>query len=357
MLTDNSQSEFMDFDWAPDFFLDRTTIVYGESGTGKSTIIVHMLKIMKKYAQQVVVFSPTDPQNHAYSCGIVPLPLIHYEVTLEKLDTLWERQSAMAAVYAKANDKGIIESLYRRVPNQRVEVFVQRANAKKAEAIEKIREQFMDEGTVAKKTEEINAKFGEMLTIVYKKAIYEQRDRLRSTHLSEAEKFTIDYLGFNPRIVVIFDDCSAALDEKKIRKSEILKKMFYQNRWVFMTIIIAAHSDKTLNPDIRKNCYLAIFTSKRCAIPFFETRTNSFDTDTIHKAKEAIKCIDEPKRGHRRLAYVRDENKFYVITAQKFPPFEFCPGIVLRYCDQIKSDGTMSIDKSNQFYSHFFASK
>lgn len=355
MLTDNSQSEFPDFDWTVRHYLDRTTVAYGESGTGKSTIIVNLLKTLQPHAQQIIVFSPTDPQNKTYSCGIVPLPLIHYELTLEKLETIWDRQSAMAAVYARANNFETIERVYNKSPTSRVTDFIARANAKKSEALELVRSQYMDEGTISKKSEEIEKRFREMLTIVYKKAIYESRSVLKGLNLTEDERFTVDYVTFNPRIIVIFDDCTPMLQDKKIKRSEVFKKMFYQNRWVFMSIIIAAHNDKSLEPDIRKNCYLNIFTSKQCAIPFFEGKTNSFDRDTIAKAREAIKCIDEPQRGHRRLAYVREENKFYILTAKKFPPFQFCPGIINEYCNRIKSSGTLSIDKSNQFYSHFFA--
>lgn len=354
MLTDTSQSEFPDFEWSPKQYLDRTTIAYGESGTGKSTIIIHMLKTLQPRIQQIVVFSPTDPQNKTYSGGTVPLPLIHYEVTLEKLETIWDRQAAMAAVYTKANNPEIIERVYRKMPNPRVDAFISRANAKKAEALDAIRSQYMDEATVSKKTDEVNNRFKDMLIIAYKKSIYESRDQLKRLPLSEDEMFTVDYVTFNPRIVVIFDDCSAVLREKKIRNSEVFKKMFYQNRWVFMTIIIAAHNDKNIEQDIRKNNYLSIFTSKACATAFFNNKTNGFDTETIHKARDAIKCIDEAQKGHRRLAYVRDENKFYVLTAKKFPPFAFCPGVINAYCDRIKSNGTMAIDRSNQFYSQFF---
>lgn len=354
MLSDNAQSEFPDFEWSTRHYLDRTIVAYGESGTGKSTIIVHLLKTLQPHAQQIIVFSPTDPQNKTYSCGIVPLPLIHYDLTLEKLETIWDRQSAMAAVYARANNPEIIERVYHKCPSQRVGDFIAKANAKKTEALGLIRSQYMDEATVNKKSEEIEKRFREMLTIVYKKSIFESKSRFKTMQLTEDERFTVDYVSFNPRIVLIFDDCSAALSDKKIRRSEVFKKMFYQNRWVFMTIIIAAHNDKNLEQDIRKNCYLTIFTSKMCATAFFTNKTNAFDRDTVDKSKEAIKCIDEPQRGHRRLAYVRDENKFYVMTAKRFPPFQFCPNIINSYCDKIKSSGTLSIDKSNQFYSHFF---
>lgn len=354
MLSDNSQSEFPDFDWSVKHYLDRTTVAYGESGTGKSTIILHLLKTLQPYVQQIVVFSPTDPQNKTYSSGIVPLPFIHYDLTLEKLETIWDRQSAMAAVYAKANNPDVIERVYKLCPSSRVTDFITRANAKKLESIELIRNQYMDPATVEKKIEEIEKKFRDMLTIVYKKSIYESRAKYKTMNLSEDERFTVDYVSFNPRIVVIIDDCSADLSDKRIRRSEVFKKMFYQNRWVYMTIIIAAHNDKNLEQDIRKNCYLTIFTSKMCATAFFNNKTNAFDKDTVEKSREAIKCIDEPQRGHRRLAYVREENKFYVLTAKKFPPFQFCPGVINSYCDKIKSSGTLSIDKSNQFYSHFF---
>lgn len=358
MLSDNSASDFLDFEWNPTkHYLDRTTVAYGESGTGKSTVIIHLLKTLQPHVQQIVVFSPTDPQNKTYSCGIVPLPLIHYELSVEKLNIIWERQAAMAAVYAKANNADIITRVYRKCPNERVENFISRANRKREDTIKNICDQYMDDATVNKKCEEIERRFRELLTIVYKRAIYESRSELLKMQLSEDERFTVEYVTFNPRIVLIFDDCAAMLGDKKIRKSEVFKKMFYQNRWVYMTIIVAAHNDKNLEQDIRKNCYLTIFTSKNCATGFFTNKTNAIDADTVAKSREAIKCIDDPQRGFRRLAYVREESKFYVLTAKKFDPFPFCPGVINVYCDRIKSTSNLSIDKNNQFYGHFFAKK
>jgi energy-coupling factor transporter ATP-binding protein EcfA2 len=336
------------------YFLDRTTILYGESGTGKSTIIAHMLHTLKPHADQIIVFSPTDPQNKSYSKGLVPTPLIHYNVTLKLLQDIWDRQEMMAAVYKRANDGEVLKRLYSKLSLAHVDESLRKAQRMREETYAKIREQYMDPGIVEKKVIEVDEKYNELMTLIYKRYIAENRAQLLTMNLTETERFTLDYLGFNPRIVLIFDDCSEQLQSKEIKKSKVFKAMFTRGRWAYMSIIIACHNDKYLEQDVRKGAFVNVFTSKSCAIGTFMNKTNCYDDDTVRKAKEAIKHIQEPKVGHRRMAYVREENKFFALTAKVFPNFSFCSHAIEQYCNKIKDNGTIAVDRGNKFYDSFF---
>ena len=54
------------------------------------------------------------------------------------------------------------------------------------------------------------------------------RELLKQKHLTEDEKYSLMYLNFNPRLLLIFDDCSAQL--KPFFNKEIFRMLFYQNR-------------------------------------------------------------------------------------------------------------------------------
>ena len=70
-----------------DTILNKGINLYGGSGSGKSTVILHFMNILKDQVGQIIVISPSDPTNHTYSGtwgdgkGVVPLPLIHYTIT------------------------------------------------------------------------------------------------------------------------------------------------------------------------------------------------------------------------------------------------------------------------------------
>jgi energy-coupling factor transporter ATP-binding protein EcfA2 len=340
----------------PKYFLGRTTILYGESGSGKSTIAVHILKTLSRLCDQIIVFSPSDPQNKTYSKGMVPTPLIHYTVSLKVLQDIWERQEMMAAVYKRANNPDVLQKLYRRLNLPHVDESLSKARKMREETIKKIEEQYMDKGIVAKKKEEVDEKFNELVSLIYKRYIAEHRRYLMGV-LSPAdteEKFCLEYLGFNPNMVVVFDDCSSQLQTKEIKKSKVFKDMFYRNRWAHISVIICAHNDKNLEQDIRKNSFVSIFTTKACATGFFTNKTNYFDADTISMARSAIKHIQEPKVGHQRLAYLREENKFYRVTAKIFPDFSFGSPIVKQFCEKIRDHGEVSVDRNNKFFDKFF---
>ena len=65
-----------EFKWNTNYFLDCTTVLYGASRSGKSTIIKHIMKILQPYIDQVLVVSPSEVSNRAYE-GLVDSTLIH----------------------------------------------------------------------------------------------------------------------------------------------------------------------------------------------------------------------------------------------------------------------------------------
>lgn len=336
------------------YFLGRTTVIYGETGTGKSTITKHILKTLSRHCDQIMVFSPTDPQNKTYSDGCVPTPLIHYNITVKVLEDLWARSEMMAAVYKQANELDVLKRLFSRLSLPHVNESIRKTQRYRDDTISRIRDQYVEPATVEKKIGEVDEKYREIMTLIYKRYISENASALYAQQLSKEERFSLDYLGFNPNMVVIFDDCTAQMQTKEIKKSKVFHDFFYRNRWAYLSIIICAHNDKSLEQDIRKNTFVNIFTSKGCATGYFANKTNCFDNETIVASRDAIKHIQEAKIGHTRLAYLREENKFYLVVAKRFPEFTFGAPIVRLYCDKIRDSGGVSVDRNNKFYDSFF---
>lgn len=340
----------LDFNYR--MFLDRLTMLYGESGTGKSFAIVDILRHLKPHVDQIIIISPTDRQNHTYDKGIVPAPCIHYTITSKLLDTIWERQEALVGVYTKASRPELLEALYRRCPNRRAaDKAIVRINAKLYACAREISKTSADIASAKSKCEGMVKDFKSLIAMIWRQAIENNREYLEACALSKNEQFALKYLNLNPRLVLGFDDCTDLL--KKFKSHPVMQKLFYQGRHSMVTTLIACHTDKAIDAELRKNAFVSIFTSPKVAHAFFTRPSNDFDkkTDQV-EAEEARKVTFTPLQKYQKLAYVRADNKFYRFTSKQHPGFRFGSDAIWEYCDRIKAEaGTISAD--NRFISGF----
>ncbi len=344
-------SSLPEFDFNYKKFLDRSTILFGESGTGKSTIIDDMLFQIKPFVGQIVVFCPTDRNNKAYSGGRVPLPCIHDKITDEVLKDIWSRQSALTQVYKRANNPEILRKLFARIQNQTGLTAIEGAKRKQREYENEIKNE-MDEGAAKCAIAEMDKDTKKLIELIYKHYINENRSKLLKMNLSKNEQYSIKYLNINPRLVIIFDDCSSQLNS--LKKNKVIQDIFYQGRHVYITTFIAIQTDKVLDPELKKNAFVSIFTEESCASAYFERKSNDLDKEAKNRARNACKMAFSPlpTLKHQKLAWVRDEKRFYKLIATKHDDFRFGNPIIWNYCEQIQADlGEVSSD--NKFMQDF----
>ncbi len=328
-------------------FLDKSTLLFGKSGSGKSFVMVDILYQLQGYVEQVVVISPTDRQNHTYDKGLVPLPCIHYTITPELLDNIWDRQTALSSAYTRANKYEIVKSLFDKIPG----------NATTRNIIDSIHRKLRDfRGEVAN-DEDADARIAEMeteckklITMVWKDGINKNRGALSKLELNSDERYCLKYINLNPRLVLVFDDCTDQL--KKYKGHPVMQKLFYQGRHSFITVLIACHTDKALDPELKKSVYVNIFTEESSAHSYFYRGSNDLDKIARSKAESASKSAFTPLAKHQKLVWTRDDDKFYRFTATARLNFKFGSQYVWEYCNQIKADaGTVSAD--NKFIGDF----
>lgn len=336
-------------------FIDQTTIAYGASGSGKSVFITDVMHMLKPYVPQVIIVSPTDPSNKTYSNGMVSPPLIHYELTEDLLITIWKRQEAFAAVYTKVNTFEVLESLFMRLQHERANSILERMNVVKAEKIMKLHDMFKgDEPKIAGKTKDIEDQLHDMKLLVFKKFIVTNTAQLAKLELTNDERFALEHITFNPRMLIVLDDCSA--DFRKIKSIEgksVLNKMFFQNRWSFMTVIIALHDDKLMDSELRKNVFVNAFTTSQAAITFYSRVSNAGTTAIARQvAKWASEGLWKANGKNQKLVFLRSEGSFFRFTASQHMPFTFGAGCVSKYCEAVKSTG-INIDPNNPFMNYF----
>jgi len=351
-------------------FLDKTVNVYGPSGTGKTVIVKTIMKLVRGHIDQVIVVSPTESTNHSYD-GIIPSPLIHprpflpdpsnpkkddgVKGALRFLEAIWNRQMMMRAVYERANDVKVLSRLFGRLPGAvRREGFraIDAIKNKRQGVVDTIRKQLAEDmGRRDEKIKEINEKFKTMLRLLYKKYITEHYAELYAREdLTEDELYSLSNLQFNPRLLLIFDDCAAEL--KGLFTKEIFRKFFYQGRWASLTTLVVAQDDTDIPTNIRKNAFISFYTNAVVCTTNFERKTNNFQKQTKEYVNDIVNDIYV---GNRKMAYIREDPRmqnFYHITVPYPQPFKFGSGAFNELCEEVRSTGTV-MDKDNPYYAMF----
>jgi hypothetical protein len=345
--------------------VDRSMIVYGPSRTGKTVIIKTLMQILSARIEQCVVVSPSEATNRSYS-GCVADQFIHYRMympggreserdgALRFLTTIWSRQEMMASIYTRANRIEPLEQLFRRIPRgPRMEAvrYLVDMDRNLARAKESLRLQYAaDPGRHADKLGVISEKFNTMRRLVYKKYITPHHSALWAADLDENERYSLMYLKFNPRLLLVFDDCAAQM--KDLHRYDIYRKFFYQNRHSFITLIIAAQDDTDIHANLRKNAFISFFTEPIVCMSNFGRASNAFPVATRRYVTDVAGVLFQ---RYRKLAYIREDDArkhFYWFEFAIPAPFQFGSRALLELCAAVRATET-TMDRENPFYTQF----
>jgi hypothetical protein len=329
-------------------FLDGCTLLFGETKTGKSFIMVDILYHLQPHIDQIIVISPMDRQNHTYDRGLVPLPCIHYTITATLLENIWERQLMLASVYTRSNQPGLLRKLFNRIKgNHEERRAIDIINKKLRETLGEMGDR---EGVNKEKIADMEKECQQLIVAIFKSSINRNREYLRTQDLSTAEEFSLAYMNVNPRLVIVFDDCTEQL--KKMCKHPVVKNLFYQGRWNYITALIACHTDKALDPELKKSAFVSIFTDSSCAHAYFVRGSNDLEKSAIARAKEACSVAFTSALKHQKLVWIREEKTFYRYTASSHPTFKFSCKYIWDFCAKIQSHAG-AISSTNRFICDF----
>lgn len=371
LYTDNGK-RIPELNINPKAYIDKTIVIYGPSKTGKTVITKNIMKIVSNYIEQILVIAPSEPSNRSYE-GFVESPFIHYKLYISDpnstgiskkddskersfafLESIWKRQEMMAAIYTRTNKIEVITSLFSHVVphiKEEGESIINNINKKRDAAIEEIYNKYSDNsGICDSKTKELNGMYDDLLIQLYKKYIHIDYENVWQSELSEDERYSLQYLCFNPRLLLIFDDCAAQL--KPFFSKEIFRKLFYQNRHGFITLIICCQDDTDLPTNLRKNAFINFFTEPVVCLSNFERSSNNYSKPAKSFVTEIIPSVF---KGYRKMAYIREDdnsNFFYHITFDYPHMFKFGSKALHELCEVVKNTGT-TMDTSNPFYDYF----
>ncbi len=310
--------------------LDKTTLIFGGTGSGKTTIIEEILYLLKDYVPNFLVIAPRTSDT-AYRQKL-PDRCIKEDFTKEKLQKLWNRQYYATQLYNTANDAAILESLFKLAPDRESIVMLEAIKRKAAAVIKAVENSttldFGQKKTQRTAIEELHAK---KIKMIHRDAIRKNKHIIgRNEDLDPQQRVALDYLDFNPRLCLIIDDCSEKFQVwmKFFKKREVnpFESIFYKNRWNYLTLIFAAHDDKIVDTELRKNSRVTIYTNSQSLVTSIQRSGNGY---TPKEKKQALRYAakvfgDDEKevKSHQKLCYVREDVRPFKYTiANLYPEF------------------------------------
>lgn len=319
-----SPSDFIKANLTAESFINTSCAIYGKSGSGKSKIIQHILYLLRDHNPTVIVFSMSEKRNNAYSTAMVPRILVHDNVSEEVIQEIAEKQTRKRKIYDRANNIATLDTLFARVATDQQRVA--RAEIQRA----------YDEVASKHSIDEVTKnKFTDMLISFFHRVLDPAEARLRRMpDLSENERFAIEWFQFNPRITIVFDDCSTEL--QKLRTCGDALELIFQGRHGFCTTIIAAHGETFLAPTARSNVTKSFFTDQQVANQFAMRTTNAFSREKraeISRYANQIHTTVPPTPPYTKMLYENDRP--LLVEVPDHQPFSAVSREVRACCDRM----------------------
>jgi predicted ATP-binding protein involved in virulence len=342
-----------------DYFLNRTTIIYGKTGSGKSTIIDEIMYLLKDHiAVPFVICQSSITVESSPYYGKIPNNCIKSNVTKEWLETFMENQKGKAALYRTANNINNIKSVFDRIKNNdsaHLEASIQQQTEKVINITNSNPKlDFAEKKTRIKDIENIRDK---NLILLYKTTIRKNKLSLESDKtLSHNEKCCVNYLDFNPNAMLIFDDCASKF-KTWVRDSTTIKEMIYNGRHYYITQVISAQDDKEIDSELRKNAMVSAFTTQQSATANFERKSNSYLKPEIKRAALCAKRIfstNDNGKNYKKMIYLQngDTNPFAYTIANIYDDFRVgCSGIWT--IDEKLNEMRQNENSGNAFYNKY----
>lgn len=312
----------------PEKFVNKTIVIYGKRGTGKTVLVEDILYICRDSFSIVFIISGSNVSTDESFIGKVPNTCIKNGVTSEWLDKLMQSQTVRSHLYKTSQNIENLKHVFDFIDDHVVHDFKEKIDelftkynnsidvSKTMSNVEKDRER-----KKMKKTYKNELKNHYKQSIIKNLSIL--REKVKNGEIVETDhKIVIKYIQFVPHILLVFDDCASQL--KELSKLETIKNIFYNGRHFNITMLITTQSDKELPSEIRSNTDLSIFTTREAASTAF-TRVG-FSSSVKKEAdiySNAVFSSIKGEKNYNKLVYNTndDSNPFQYILGDEHEAF------------------------------------
>lgn len=324
-------------------FLNRLTILYGESGTGKTMLISHILHSLKDKIPIAIVANPTNKLNKSYD-SIFPPQAIHDDMTKDLLIRIFKRQTQSLAMHNLIHDIDVLDPIFRKVASGEDHQKIQKLKDVLGRTVRSIRDEY-EEIEGEHMINKVNEMHKEKCINIMRKSIFKKQASLLNDHmLTEEQQIIVKNINFNPNILLLLDDCASSVKEWKDLKE--MKQLFFEGRHYHATVIIAMQNESILPPPLRNNAHINIFTTEAVVNTYFKKESSGVSTSQRKKIYDIAKVIFEDSCDRKRPNYKKmcffgpvikvDKRIQYIIAKPRI--FRFGSDIYWELCKRIKKN-------------------
>ena len=343
----------------PNAFIDKSTVLYGRSKTGKTVTTKDIMFNLQPYFPRVWVFAPTGEGTHDYD-GVAPKGAMFETVTLEQINDVFEHAKMAKAVYENANNLKVLNKLFSRVASTKAKSHLKKMIDAFAQTKKRLNRKITAPAPRRAAQLKVKDEFETGLRAFYKRVIEPNIQKLRLMRLNDKEKNSLHYLHFNPRTLVIFDDAmtevASLIKKGRQTNNEVVQNFFFKGRHYNITHIYTMQDDKKLDPALRKNTFISMFTSKSEAVGYFNNKANAFTLEEKKCAESVIDTIfydGKPKDDHMRMCFIKDSKHKWMWYAASFrEPFPMGGTPFRELCSRLEAKNA-TFDKTNKFHDQF----
>lgn len=338
------------------YFLNKSIILYGSSGSGKSIIMRDIMYTLKDHIPNIVVIAPTNYLNKSFN-DIVPSPYIFNDVTEDLIQKIFKRQKVVVKLYNMVNDYNKLETIYNKIAKNNDHIIKHKMIASYKTIKQKFEENqtynIVEKKIKLKELEDVHKK---ALIDYYKKII----NRLKAIILTnpsyknildDSEIQIIKCLNINPNLLLILDDC--AYNANVWCKYSEIKEIFMNGRHHKITVMISFQDDKLLDSGLRKNAFINIFTTEIVCNAFFQRSANNFTKQDRSKmsiiAKNIFNSDNTKTKNYKKFVYIKDlDPNVYYMVADYIEEFKFGFGYLHNFVKQIQKNNNNDDDNISQ---------
>jgi hypothetical protein len=335
------------------YFLNKSIMLYGTSGSGKSTIMFDILHILKDHIPNMCLICSTNSLNKSYD-GIIPPQLIYPEVTEDLIKKIFNRQSVVVKMWNLANDVERLEHIYNKLSNKDNQTL-----HLLKDGYSKVKRKINENTNIAEKkaqNQELDDSHKQNLINFYKKIINKNKSTItRQNNLDEIEIKIINYININPNFLMILDDMATTANVWS--KYQEMKELFFNGRHHKITFMISFQDDKPLDSGLRKNTFINIFTTEVVCNSFFQRTANNFTKKDQNKMSKLANFIfnDEKlkTRNYKKMVYIKDLSpNLYYMLADHHEDFRFGSKYLYQLCNKVEKERNDNDDLSD--FNSFF---
>lgn len=303
-------------------FFRKATIIYGASGTGKSTIVRHIMHLLKGHIPTAIAFSESEEVNGMYSRIMIPRQFVYESLNPDIIRLIMERQTKAVAIYKRANDITTLEALVMRL-----------APGDGAHVLHDARAAFDHTtrnagGVTPEMSEMFETRYREIMRKIIGARLERMRD-LRSLRLTENEEFAIRWFSFVPDFLIVIDDCTQSIGAMK--RDPNIARLLFMGRHSFVTTIMSVHADTFLDTSWRTNVGVSIFTSGTIASAYGSKSTNGISDRGAFSAC-ASRIVDKAEPYTKMILI---EQVPYLLRVEQHQPFVFVSDTVRDFARKV----------------------